>query len=58
MLYLEDFLERTLLLLFVGIRRIKVLRYLSFIVIENLPSELRDRFTETRTLDLEVQSKI
>lgn len=31
---------------------------LCFLVIEHLPQELRDRFTEMRELDLQVQSKI
>jgi hypothetical protein len=35
-----------------------VIYFICFSVIEHLPSELRDRFTELREMDLSVQSKI
>lgn len=53
MLYLEDYLESKFLIL--------LLCYLqtnpSFSVIEHLPQELRDRFTDIREMDLTVHSK-
>lgn len=59
MLYLEDYLES------MNTNNANVQRPLQFIVliycvllvIEHLPQELRDRFTEMRELDLAVQSK-
>ena len=58
MLYLEDYLES----MFFKNWFWKIINYLKKIliqklVIENLPQELRDRFTEMRELDLLVNSK-
>jgi len=72
MLYLEDYLESTYALVFPQwtlaspglrpncepLRRVMV-AFIStsvFAVIEHLPQELRDRFTEIREMDLQVQS--
>ena len=33
------------------------LYFILFLVIENLPMEMRDRFTEMREMDLQVQSE-
>lgn len=37
---------------------LQLLNLVLFTVIEHLPQELRDRFTEMREMDLSVQSKI
>lgn len=37
--------------------KVEMYNVLNFTVIEHLPQELRDRFTEMREMDLSVQSK-
>lgn len=59
MLYLEDYLE-SMNTNNADVKRPSqfiVLIYCVLLVIEHLPQELRDRFTEMRELDLAVQSK-
>lgn len=56
MLYLEDFLERKYFLRLFDIIWIFKICHVFVSVIEQLPGELRDRFTEMRVLDLAVQS--
>lgn len=59
MLYLEDYLE-SMNTNNVDVNcpsQFIVLIYCVLLVIEHLPQELRDRFTEMRELDLAVQSK-
>lgn len=59
MLYLEDYLE-SMNTNNADVKRLSqfiVLIYCVLLVIEHLPQELRDRFTEMRELDLAVQSK-
>ena len=56
MLYLEDYLESKYFLTCFSRRKI-LKNVLFFVVIEHLPSELRDRFFEIREMDLSVQSK-
>lgn len=53
MLYLEDYLEST----YFATKSRYVFLIPLFTVIEHLPQELRDRFTDMRELDLSVQSK-
>ena len=54
--YLEDYLEREFPSVVFDCANIW--QIISFVlVIEHLPSELRDRFTDLREMDLAVQSK-
>lgn len=58
MLYLEDYLESKYnFLTHYACPSQKRGKFKIFLVIEHLPQELRDRFTEMRELDLSVQSK-
>lgn len=63
MLYLEDYIEseqRSYGHYCVHFLYNFILNYnaiILFVVIEHLPQELKDRFTEIRELDLQVQSK-
>ncbi len=58
MLYLEDYLESMMSVSSDDkVPWLKFLNYhLPIVVIEHLPQELRDRFTEMREMDLQVQS--
>ena len=63
MLYLEDYLESKYLsghlvaFAWLPYGAVDFKDLFDFTVIEHLPSELRDRFTDIREMDLSVQSK-
>lgn len=67
MLYLEDYLESKYDLFWIGVYAVIFhaqqktvapnLNFPSFVVIEHLPQELRDRFTDMREMDLSIHSK-
>ena len=58
MLYLEDYLESKIqFAIWFLCQQCYDCRFITFSVIEHLPSELRDRFFDMREMDLSVQSK-